>query len=203
MPGPGLRPLHLLFGTCGENLSVFRQSINGVLRERRGVSPKMALRLGHLFGNPPEFWLNVQKAMDLWAAAEAIRLEVVRIKPLKAAQTYHTRDTSEWRLFKSRCLQNRDCPRMGAVPGFCGANHHGFIARKHPGQPPMEPGTAPSLLHSSKNGLNLRHSGHFQHLISAKYGKCPHSGPILPAMFRELWRVDPRSGLKSAGIGMR
>jgi plasmid maintenance system antidote protein VapI len=60
----------------------------------------MALRLGHLFGNPPEFWLNVQKAMDLWAAAEAIRLEVVRIKPLKAAQTYHTRDTSEWRLFK-------------------------------------------------------------------------------------------------------
>ncbi len=36
---------------------------------------------------------------------------------------------------------------MGAVPGFCGATHHSFIARKHQGQPPKELGTVASLLH--------------------------------------------------------
>ncbi len=34
----------------------------------------------------------------------------------------------------------------GAVPGFCGANHHSFMARKLLGQPPMELGTVPSSL---------------------------------------------------------
>jgi len=45
----------------------------------------MALRLGRLFGNTPEFWLNAQRAVDLWDAAEAIKKDVARIKPLNAA----------------------------------------------------------------------------------------------------------------------
>jgi len=68
-----------------EAVGVSRQSINEVLRERRSVSPEMALRLGRLFGNSPEFWLNAQRAVDLWDAAEAIKKEVARIKPLNAA----------------------------------------------------------------------------------------------------------------------
>ena len=38
-----------------EALGVSRQSINELLRERRAVSPEMALRLGRLFGNSAEF----------------------------------------------------------------------------------------------------------------------------------------------------
>jgi plasmid maintenance system antidote protein VapI len=38
-----------------------------------------------LFGNSPEFWLNAQRAVDLWDAAQAIEEEVNRIKPLAAA----------------------------------------------------------------------------------------------------------------------
>ena len=38
-------------------LGVSRQTINELLRERRGVSPEMALRLSRFFGNSPEFWL--------------------------------------------------------------------------------------------------------------------------------------------------
>ena len=68
-----------------EALGVSRQSINELLRERRAVSPEMALRLGRLFGNPPEFWLNAQRAVDLWDAAKEIKKEVARIKPLDAA----------------------------------------------------------------------------------------------------------------------
>lgn len=45
----------------------------------------MALRLGKLFGNSPEFWLNAQRGVDLWDAAEAIKSDVDGIKTLIVA----------------------------------------------------------------------------------------------------------------------
>jgi addiction module HigA family antidote len=66
-------------------LGVSRQTVNDLLRERRAVSPEMALRLSHLFGKSPEFWLNLQRAVDLWDAEIAIRRDVRRIKPLRVA----------------------------------------------------------------------------------------------------------------------
>ncbi len=66
-------------------LGVSRQSINELLRTRRGVSPEMALRLSRLFGNSPEFWLNAQRAVDLWDASQAIQKDVARITPLQPA----------------------------------------------------------------------------------------------------------------------
>lgn len=68
-----------------EALGVSRQTINELLRGRRAVSPEMALRLSRLFGNTPEFWLNAQRAVDLWDAARAVRAQVKRIKPLRVA----------------------------------------------------------------------------------------------------------------------
>lgn len=66
-------------------VGVSRQSINEVLRGRRAISPAMALRLGRLFGNSPEFWLNAQRAVDLWDAAQALESDLERIQPLHAA----------------------------------------------------------------------------------------------------------------------
>jgi addiction module HigA family antidote len=68
-----------------EAAGVSRQSINELLRGRRAVSPEMALRLARLFGNTPELWLNAQRAVDLWDAAETIKDDVARIKPLRVA----------------------------------------------------------------------------------------------------------------------
>jgi addiction module HigA family antidote len=66
-------------------LGVSRQTVNELLRERRAVSPEMALRLSRLFGNSPEFWLNAQRAVDLWDAARSLKDEMARIHPLPAA----------------------------------------------------------------------------------------------------------------------
>jgi addiction module HigA family antidote len=66
-------------------LGVSRQTVNELLRERRALSPEMALRLSRLFGNTPEFWLNLQRAVDLWDAHQAIKSTVRRIKPLSIA----------------------------------------------------------------------------------------------------------------------
>ncbi len=75
----------LTVSSLAKALGVSRQTVNELLRERRAVSPEMALRLARLFGNTPEFWLNAQRAVDLWDAAKSIGKNVVQIKPLNAA----------------------------------------------------------------------------------------------------------------------
>lgn len=74
----------LTVSSLAKALGVSRQTVNEMLRERRAVSPEMALRLSRLFGNTPEFWLNAQRAVDLWEATRAIKTKVERIKPLSA-----------------------------------------------------------------------------------------------------------------------
>ena len=76
---------HLSVSVLAKAIGVSRQSINELLRERRAVSPEMALRLARFFGNSPELWLNAQKAVDLWDATQALKEELARIEPLDAA----------------------------------------------------------------------------------------------------------------------
>ena len=66
-------------------LGVSRQTINELLRERRAITPIMALRLSRLFGNSPEFWLNVQHSWDLWESEKRFQEELIKIRPLNAA----------------------------------------------------------------------------------------------------------------------
>lgn len=66
-------------------LGVSRQTINEILRERRAITPAMALRLSRLFGNSPEFWLNAQHAWDLWDSEHRFHKELAQIQPLNAA----------------------------------------------------------------------------------------------------------------------
>lgn len=80
-----LTDYELTVSGMAEALGVSRQSVNELLRERRAVSPEMAIRLGRLFGNSAEFWLNAQRAVDLWQANQSIKSEVARIRPLNAA----------------------------------------------------------------------------------------------------------------------
>jgi antitoxin HigA-1 len=89
-PGEMLREEYLsdyglTVARLAEALGVSRQSVNELLRGRRAVSPEMSLRLARLFGNSPEFWLNAQRAVDLWDATQAIKKDVSRIKPLRTA----------------------------------------------------------------------------------------------------------------------
>jgi len=80
MPDFGLTTAKL-----ARSLGVSRQTINELLRENRAISPGMALRLSRLFGNTPEFWLNAQRALDLWNAEKSFNQDIKRIRPLNAA----------------------------------------------------------------------------------------------------------------------
>lgn len=96
----------LTVASLAQAIGVSRQSINDLLRERRAVSPEMALRLARLFGNSPEFWLNAQRAVDLWVAAQTIKADVARIKTLRAARAGSGLALSHQRLpgSKAECI---------------------------------------------------------------------------------------------------
>lgn len=74
----------LTVSNFAKTLGVSRQTANELVRERRAVTSEMALRLARLFGNTPEFWLNAQRALDLWEAARTNKKKIERINPLSA-----------------------------------------------------------------------------------------------------------------------
>lgn len=68
--------------TC---IQVSRQSINELVRERRSVSTDMAIRLGKLFGTSPQYWLNLQRSVDIWEALDEQSDAFEAIKPLEVS----------------------------------------------------------------------------------------------------------------------
>ncbi|MCY4635510.1 MAG: HigA family addiction module antitoxin [Acidobacteria bacterium] len=50
------------------NMPVTR--VNELVRGRRGVTARSALRLGRLLGTTPMFWMNLQARWDLWHAQQ-------------------------------------------------------------------------------------------------------------------------------------
>lgn len=75
----------LTVSTLAARLSVSRQSINELVRGRRELTPEMALRLAKLFGNSAEFWLNAQRAHDLWHLEKTQARAIAKIRSLRAA----------------------------------------------------------------------------------------------------------------------
>jgi addiction module HigA family antidote len=72
----------LTASSLAASLGVSRQTVNELLRERRAVSPVMALRLSRLFGNSPEFWLNAQHARELWDSEHQYYNDLNKIRQL-------------------------------------------------------------------------------------------------------------------------
>lgn len=71
--------------SLAERLGVSRQTVNELVHERRAVSPDMALRLARLFGTTPQYWLNLQRNVDLWDSLELHSEEIEAIEPLVVA----------------------------------------------------------------------------------------------------------------------
>jgi addiction module HigA family antidote len=67
-------------------LGVSRFTVNQMLGGRRGVSPEMALRLGHVLDTSPEMWLNLQAQVDLYEARRALGAELGKLTRLRGEQ---------------------------------------------------------------------------------------------------------------------
>ena len=82
-----MEPMELTQGALAEAMGVQRKHVNELCNNRRKVTAAMALILARVFGNSPDFWLNVQKRSDLWEAmcSPHERERIKRARPLIAA----------------------------------------------------------------------------------------------------------------------
>jgi addiction module HigA family antidote len=82
-----MQPMGLTQAALAEAMGVQRKHVNELCNGRRNVSVPTALILARVFGNSPEFWLNVQRRTDLWEALHnpKERQRIERAKPLPSA----------------------------------------------------------------------------------------------------------------------
>ncbi len=66
-------------------LGISRYTLYAVLNEKHPVTAEIALRLGKMFGNGPEIWLNMQKQYDLKLAEKELGSALDAIPHLEAA----------------------------------------------------------------------------------------------------------------------
>jgi antitoxin HigA-1 len=81
-----LVPLGLTQKEAAARLRISYPRMNEIVNGKRIVTPETALRLGRFTGTEPEFWLNLQQAMDLWDASHSSdRADIEKIRPLQPA----------------------------------------------------------------------------------------------------------------------
>jgi len=69
-------------------LGVSRTHLDNILKEKVGVSPTVAVKLGKLFGNGPDLWVQMQAAYDTWQALRTVKTDDIKPAKVKA----HMRD---------------------------------------------------------------------------------------------------------------
>lgn len=65
-----LSPLGLTQKELADHIGCDVKVINRIVNGRSAVTALMALRLGAALGTSPEFWLNAQKAVDLYRVSQ-------------------------------------------------------------------------------------------------------------------------------------
>ena len=63
-----LKPSHITQSALAQKMGIDVQVVNGIVRGRRAVTARTAIRLAKVLGTTPEFWMNLQHAYDLWEA---------------------------------------------------------------------------------------------------------------------------------------
>ena len=81
-----LAPMSLTQGRLAKAMGVPRKHANELCNDRRAVTADTALILARVFGNSAEFWLNVQRRVDLWEAMNSPkrRKRIERAAPIAA-----------------------------------------------------------------------------------------------------------------------
>jgi antitoxin HigA-1 len=82
-----MEPMGLTQSALAKAMGVQRKHVNELCNDRRAVTAPTALILARVFGNSPDFWLNVQRRSDIWQAMHSPRERerIRRARPIGAA----------------------------------------------------------------------------------------------------------------------
>ena len=68
-----LKPLGMTQNELARHVGCDIKVINRLINEKTSLSAEMALKLAATFKTTPEFWMNAQKAVDLYEAEKHIK----------------------------------------------------------------------------------------------------------------------------------
>jgi addiction module HigA family antidote len=68
-----LNPLQITQKQLADHLRCDFKVINRIVNGKAQVTPKTAIKLGAAFNTSPDFWLNAQKAIDIYTASREIK----------------------------------------------------------------------------------------------------------------------------------
>jgi antitoxin HigA-1 len=82
-----LEPLGLTQEKLAEASGLTRKHINELCRDKRTITASTALILARVFGTTPDFWLNLQRHVDLWEAENSPKesARIARARPYQVA----------------------------------------------------------------------------------------------------------------------
>ena len=77
-----LEPMGLTQQQLAEGIKVSYQRVNELINGKRGITTSTALRLAKYFGTSPDFWLNMQRATDIYQVSKKEAEAIEMIQPV-------------------------------------------------------------------------------------------------------------------------
>ncbi len=78
-------PLGITQGQLASAMGVSRRTVNELCTGKRSITVDTALMLAKVFGNTPNFWLNLQQRNDLWTALHSSKRmkKIEQVRPIR------------------------------------------------------------------------------------------------------------------------
>ncbi len=82
-----IEPLGITQAQLAEAMGISRRTVNELCNNKRSITVDTALMLAKVFGNTADFWLNLQRRNDIWAALHSPKRKarIEKAKPLEVA----------------------------------------------------------------------------------------------------------------------
>lgn len=61
-----LEPLDIDISELADAMGVHRNTLSRIVHDKGSLTAPMAIKLAVALGNTPEFWLNIQHAVEIW-----------------------------------------------------------------------------------------------------------------------------------------
>ena len=77
-----LEPMGLTQRQLADAIGVSYQRVNELINGKRGITTSTALRLAKYFNTSPDFWLNMQRATDIYQVLNQEAQQIEAIQPI-------------------------------------------------------------------------------------------------------------------------
>ncbi|MFC1524416.1 HigA family addiction module antitoxin [Thermodesulfobacteriota bacterium] len=82
-----IEPSGITQAKLAEAMGISRRTVNELCNNKRSITVDTALMLAKVFGNTADFWLNLQRRNDIWAALHSPKRKarIDKARPLEEA----------------------------------------------------------------------------------------------------------------------